>query len=637
MKISTSVSGVSFKRALKKEEIADYSQTLKSGKRLVGQTGKSIFIVHDACLPQSVDKNTGMGNLASKDSLKFFETMKNYLGINMIEILPQGPIKPTKGFYCAYGSSALPLGNHVINPELLLDSSFEKLITQEEFLEVVNSNKIADKLSRVNYSNVMDDNSAFDKMLAKGFERFKRLPENNGLKLRFGQYFSDNKDWLEPLSKSDKSVNPEFFAFKQFLADEHLKIAKEKLNKLGLKLCVDCEIGFSPQEVAAFPKAFKKDTYVGLPSWKLPALDYDSVLNPDSDAYKLLKRKVQLSAKRGDTIRFDVSWAYVTPQLTNVNGFSEKKEMGDSLLKLIEGWVKEVKGADFDLKDLLHEFEAAPDDFRAMVSDTELIEPLKGRTKVYSSTHLSENWGTNDAFLNYRKWSADEFVLGVGNHDPQPLRQIACDIPDVVIENGVKKELFYKKQQIEPLARILKIPKEFLAAPVEFAKAKFAEAMTAKNNMVFYMDVFGRKERFDMQHFNNPMAYSHKIPIDYEKAYINSLKEGFGFNPMDSLAKIFLCRGLDKTKPDLYNKIIKYRDILVEDDGLVKDLKQNNKILNKKFLITLASVFVICAGALYCLKSQRDDKNKSKDFNSMNTQKSVQNVQLPSAYAKFKI
>ena len=72
MQISTKAPRVSFKRALEKEEIADYSQVLKKGKQLVGQTGKSILIVHDACLPQSIDKNTGMGNLASKDSLKFF-------------------------------------------------------------------------------------------------------------------------------------------------------------------------------------------------------------------------------------------------------------------------------------------------------------------------------------------------------------------------------------------------------------------------------------------------------------------------------------------------------------------------------------------------------------------------------------
>ena len=633
MQISTKAPRVSFKRALGKEEIADYSQVLKKGKQLVGQTGKSILIVHDACLPQSIDKNTGMGNLASKDSLKFFETMKNYLGINMVEVLPQGPIKPKKGFYCAYSSSALPLGNHIINPELLLDSSFEKLITPKELSEVVKNNNIVDKQSRVNYSNVMDDNSAFDKMLAKGFERFKRLPENNQLKQRFNQYFRNNKDWLEPLSKTNKSVNADFFTFKQFLADEHLKIAKEKLNKLGLKLCVDCEIGFSPQEVEAFPRAFKKDTFVGLASWGLPALDYDSILDPNSDAYKLLKRKVQLSAKRGDTIRFDVSWAYVTPKLTHANGFSEKKEMGDSLLKIIESWVKEVKGDNFDLKDLLHEFEAGPEDFRAMVSDTELIEPLKGRTKVYSSTYLSDNWGTNDAFLNYRKWSADEFVLGVGNHDPQPLRLLASDVPDIVIENGVKKEKFYKKQQIEPLSRILKIPKELLSNPVEFAKAKFAEAFTAKNNMVFYMDVFGRKERFDMQDFNNPMAYSHKIPIDFEKAYINSLKEGFGFNPMDSLAKIFLSKGLDKTEPDLYNQIIKYRDILVEEDKVVNSLKQKSKVLNKKLLIGLSSFIALCAGILYYLKN----KNKNKDFNPVNTQKHIQNIQLPPVYINFKI
>ena len=290
-----------------------------------------------------------------------------------------------------------------------------------------------------------------------------------------------------------------------------------------------------------------------------------------------------------------------------------------------------------DILDLLGTLEAGPDDFRAMVSDTELIEPLKGRTKVYSSTYLSDNWGTNDAFLNYRRWAADEFVLGVGNHDPQPLRQLASDIPDIVIENGVKKENFYKRQQIEPLSRILKIPKELLSNPVEFAKAKFAEAFTAKNNMLFYMDVFGREERFDMQDFNNPMAYSHKIPVDFEKAYINSLKEGFGFNPMDALAKIFLSKGLDKTHPDLYNRIVKYRDILVEEDKVVVSLKQSPKGLNKKLLIIASTALALCVGVFSCFNAKRVDKNKSKDFNSKDIQQNTQKIQLPTIYEKFKI
>ncbi len=604
MRVKAATGGnLSFKRKLRKEEIADYTQTLNAAKQKTGQTGKSILIVHDTCLPQNRNSNTGLGTLSSQESLKFFETMKTYLGINTIEILPQGPISPKNGIYCAYDSAALPLANHVINPQLLTGDKFGRLITQEDIQEVVKKN--ISFPNQANYKNVMDDDSPFDKMLKKAFDRFKNIDESSDLKKNYKIFEKENLDWLEPLTKNVSEEEKSFFKFKQFLAEEHLKIARSELNKMGLKLYGDCEIGFSPKEVAAFPDAFAKDTYIGLRSWGLPALNYDNILDSQSASHKLLKKKVQLAARRYDSIRFDVSWCYVTPLLTQKDGTESRKEMGDSLLKLIEGWVKEVKGGDFDVNNLLHEFEASATEFRAMKNDNELIYPLKGRKKVYSSAHLSENWGTNDAFLNYRKWSPDEFVIGVGNHDPQPLRQIAEGTPDFVIENGKKTAKLYKKDQIGPLARILNISETILQNPIEFAKAKFAEPMSAKNNMLFYMDVFGCRERFDMQNFNNPKAYSFKIWDDFETAYIKAVREGFGFNPMDALAKVFKAKGLDKSEPDLYKKLIKYRDILLEKEPAAP-LKKH-----KFFSAAGIGLLMLSAGALTIgIRHEKAQKHK---------------------------
>ncbi len=84
------------------------------------------------------------------------------------------------------------------------------------------------------------------------------------------------------------------------------------------------------------------------------------------------------------------------------------------------------------------------------------------------------------------------------------------------------------------------------------------------------MDVFGREERFDMQGFNSTKHpeknYGYKVPTKYEKAYHKGIQEGFGFNIMDSLERIFKAKGNDKAHPDLYQKIVKFRDILNEKD-----------------------------------------------------------------------
>ena len=49
---------------------------------------------------------------------------------------------------------------------------------------------------------------------------------------------------------------------------------------------------------------------------------------------------------------------------------------------------------------------------------------------------------------------------------------------------------------------------------------------------------------------------------NYEEVYIENLQKGKAFNPMDALEKQFKAQGLDKTEPELYKKIVKYRKIL---------------------------------------------------------------------------
>ena len=69
-----------------------------------------------------------------------------------------------------------------------------------------------------------------------------------------------------------------FFKFKQFLAQKHLEIGKKELNKKGIKLCGDCPLRFSDDEVRAFPRAFKKNATMGIHSWNIPSLDFVEIL-----------------------------------------------------------------------------------------------------------------------------------------------------------------------------------------------------------------------------------------------------------------------------------------------------------------------------------------------------------------------
>ena len=276
----------------------------------------------------------------------------------------------------------------------------------------------------------------------------------------------------------------------------------------------------------------------------MPALDLDS-----TDAEKLLREKVNFYAKHFDGLRIDASWVYVKPL---------NKDYGDKYLNLIDDEIKKVKGNDFDLKNIMHEFVASADDFN--IYDGEKLKPyIDNRVKIYTSDWLSENWGSNKNFLE-RGWKGENFVIGVTNHDSKPIK--------------------YDEKQAKELSKILGIPLKKLKDEKEFVKAKFAEPMMAYNNMLYFKDALA-----------NP---TDKISSNFENDYFKALEEGKGFNPMDALEKTFKAKDLDREEPELFRKIVKYRKILGSKKGAHKKIiaisfglgvliSAGLVVLNKKF------------------------------------------------------
>ena len=592
---------IAFKRLFNEEEKREARTLLKKAKEQLADNGKSILIVHEPCLPQAKETDTGIGHLTSETSLRFFDFAKNYLGINAIEVLPPGEIqlKTKKDFYNTYNGSALSLGTQGINLELLTKPEGKSLLTKEDLDEVVRQNSESQKDGFANYENILGSDSAQEKALEKAFRKFikSEMYKNEDYKA----FKKENKEWLERKAiyqiikkrNNNKSWrqwdldiyknlytdnNPkkiqlikqlkklyakdiEFYKFKQFLAEQHLQIGRKKLNEKGMKLIGDCLIGFSEDEVWAYRDAFKVDkkgkiVEVGLSEWKIPALNYDEITIKDSAAQNLLKKKVKLFAQRYDGIRFDSAWSYITPKLSDGTKF----DFGGQILDLIEDTVKEVKGENYDQSDLIHEFEASPEDFSIFDKDTGNIKPfLRNRTKLINSAYMDEKYGTAYAM---RKLGAnsDSYIIGVGNHDPQPLRQIADEVPEIT-DN---KKICRKEGQINVLKSIFNISYDKLKNPINFVRYKFAEPLTAKNNMVFYMDVFGRADRFDSQAENSHDNYRQRIPENFEEAYQTGVESGYGYNPLDAYAKALKKTGLDKNHKELYEKLVRLADILYE-------------------------------------------------------------------------
>ena len=616
MKISL-LSSPTFGRRLKPSEEADYCTVLKRGKELAGNTGNSILIVPSPSLPQGRDINTGVGNLLDKDALDFFDFAKKYWGINCIQDLPNGRYIPYNGYWRLYSGSSMDLGSQNINLELLT----KDLISKEDLKFVVSQNFFQDK---VNFENVLNQDSPMEKVLKKAYNSLlKADTEPKRAMLKELEVFNiENKSWLEPKSifqalknqygtenfrvwsETDKNLyNPEkvsldirdkriseiaknhsfdidYYKFKQYLADKHLKLAKSELNKRGIKLSGDFICGFSWDELWMRPKAFLDDTRM---KWGFPAPDLNS-----EEGISLLKEKASLYAKRYDALRVDAAWTYVNQPIESVGSkkIYMKNYYGEKGLNAIEDAIKSVKGKDYNPENIMYEFIAALEDFRAIDSNGMTNPLMQNRNKIYSANDLSYHWGSTQSFKNYG-WSKTLYTLGTANHDQIPMK--------IDFASSAKREA-----QAEVLSTLLKIPKEKLSDLKSFIKAKFAEPMRARNNFIFFVDALNLDGRYK-DNTDRTKDYRLKIRSDYQDIYFKALENGEGYNPMDALEKAFKAEGLDKKEPELYKKIVKYKKILEEP--------QKN-ILIKRILTGSAAALAICFVTLAAVKYHSHQKEK---------------------------
>lgn len=622
MKINLDTS-LNFTRRLRANEEADYLSVLQKGKKLVGNTGHSILIVPTASLPQAT--NTGVGNLLDKESKSFFDFAKQYWGINYIQFLPDGNYRHKGNSFLPYSGSSLDLGSHLINLDLLTTKEFANLLNNDDIKNVVKANNVQNE-TYVNFENVLKDTSSNESILKKAFNELIKSDTTEKKKLlkEIEEYSTKNKSWLEPkaiykalslkynnsdtrswndfdrnlydtekislehrnsaiegIKKSELGKEAKFYEFKQFLADKNLSIAKEELNKKGIKLSGDILVGFSYDEIWANPKAFRKDFSIG---WGLPALNFEA---PEGE--KLLREKINLFAKRYDGMRLDASWLYSAQRLEN-NTTKEitRIQYADKILDIIDDEVKKVKGNSYDLENIMHEFISDLKDYN-IYEGTQIKPYIDKRNKIYCSNGMHEDWGSVSNFKN-RGWQDGKFVLGTTNHDCIPMR--------MQYENPESRKI-----QTEVLSDILKIPREKLQSLNDFINAKFAEPMRAKHNMIFFIDALNLRGRYKDNKPSSHLDYRIKIPTNYQNNYFNSLEKGEGYNPMDALEKAFVAEGLDKKETDLYNKIVKYRKILQEKETVPKG--KNN------FTIVLVGISGLAILALSLLKNKKAEPKNS--------------------------
>lgn len=643
-----------FRRAFSSEERIDAEKIRSEALKLL-DCSRIILIVPETSLPSPPGKDTGVGKLNSKYNDKLYDFLKTYTGVTSLKILPQGEyVKSSKNFYCNYRTSALTLGTHTINLEELTSKDMDNILSNETLNNVYNKGGFSNQTGIANFENVVGNGSNQDKALYEAyvnfvksknldaekqlFERFKKencdviekralfevLSDEYNTKNSYKYWNNIDKNLFNPdiVSERDKTNRikelkekyPEkidFVFFKQYLAEKHLSKGREQLHKKGLTLTGDCLIGFTTDELWAYPKAFEKANICSK-EWGLIALNFADVATDGSESNKLLKLKFEKAAKHYDNIRVDVGWAYINPIIYpkdenkhllegryvfdgNVNGYRVKNPLGDKVLNIIEDTVKRVKGNDYKKENIFYETEAGSADFSAYDwCNNKVIDPLKDRTIIQSTLYMDNEFATVEQLENKMKISRDNYIIMTGNHDHLSLYNLANENDtDGLISrygNDVKK---IKNDQLEVLSKKFNIKEKILAKPEEFIKAKFAYNFLGKNLKMFFMDVFGRKEQFDSQIRNSSVNYRYRISSRYEDEFHKAVQEQRGLNIYDAIAKAMKAKGLDKTNKDLYKKIIKYRNILYKKGSLTED--KANKIKTRNRYVKTA---LIAAGVL---------------------------------------
>ncbi len=589
MDVCVKSTGLSFGKALPACKKQGFAKTLNDAKKVLGiNNGLSLLKLDSAAFPQTADKDTGIGKLNSQKALDCIKFLTFYTGTKAAKIFPFGQqTKIQDNYYCPYNKTAMTIGEESINLFNLTDKNkYGNILTEEDIKPFV----INKEQAEINFENELgtNENYLILKPLKTAFENFKKHLSKPELEIEFENYkkkpiVKENytrlalypflKD-IEPdlfinFEKSKKNQTKfkqyqeqfkneiEFFKFRQFIAEKEHFDAKRKINAEGIKLFGDCLIGFSKQEVWAYPDAFS-----GSVGWDLPALKAKELLNKkhflfkQSTANKMFNDKITFYLEHFDGIRFDVGWWYAIARIEKDNIVTEY-DFKHRVFDYIEKQAKKIKGRNFDKKNLIYEMDGFPHLFYWNKKPIAPLENIKNIVNVLTTEYEHrrnefeiDGWGY-PAFFKHNGLSEDELIIGTNNHDGENLR-ILAEAP----ENETKR-----KNSIPVLSYVLRIPRKQLEDSKEFIKAKFAELYTTKNQFLFFVDVLGADKNIDDQ-TTNSKNFRFRIDRDFETQYHTALQEGRGFNIMEALGTVLKSRRLNEEHPDLYKDVLYFANYL---------------------------------------------------------------------------
>lgn len=559
-----------------------------------------LLAIHDASFPGDFDEDLGRGSPYSRGGERFLR-FASHLGMSGLLFGPQGQTShvnasPYDGTIFSKNILSIALGP-------LANAEWASILDREVLADAVASAPPGSR-HRVPYHHVF---FAQRRALWSAFDRFCALPDTNPLHARLAHFSAENRDWLsrdadfETLLISDggqarRSTDEEraFYRFCQFVVHTQHDAMHKLARAHKLRLYGDLQIGISHQDRTVLGPLFLVDYVMGAPPsrtnpegqpWGYPVFDPRQYLDGKGRpgaVLSFMRARIAKLLREFDGLRIDhphgliCPWVYKandldalsavqhgarlfsSPDLSDHPGLAQHAIAHPDQLdrrepRYADGWVRSLTTAQvaqyatlFDVVlQCVQDAGRAASDILCEVLSTQPY-PLRmvmdryhmGRFRVTQKANL------RDPSDGYRSENAQpEDSIMVGNHDTASLWSLLQEWQrgDTLTEHAryLADRLISDPEQRAAFA--LKLASD----PRCLAQAKFAElfASPARHVLIFFADLFGMPERYNLPGVVSDDNWSLRVPPDYEAEYSRRLSTNAALNLPLALTLALRARG----------------------------------------------------------------------------------------------
>ena len=381
----------------------------------------------------------------------------------------------------------------------------------------------------------------------------------------------------------------------QYLAHRQHASLRAACRRLGLTLYGDMAIGMSLRDLWRYRTLFLDGYALGAPPsrtnprgqpWGYPVLDpgqYQDAGGRPGPVRRFVAARLDKLLAAYDGVRIDhphglvCPWVYRTdipdaytavqtgarlfsspdvpehPTLTRF-AITAAADLNPTCARYADGWVHTLGSAQVDLYALLFaEIVAAMQRHGALLDDLQvevlstLPYPLAcvlaryglGRYRVTQKANLDD---PDDVYRAEHAEPADWVMLG--NHDTPPIWQL---VRTWEATGGLTAQAAYLAQRLAPQpSAVAALHQEFLRSPECLALAKFADLFVsrARQVVVFFTDLFGFTEDYNVPGTVHVDNWSLRLPADFERLYHERVARGAALNIPAALALALEARGL---------------------------------------------------------------------------------------------